>query len=371
MTRRSVEDYMRLALKEAKKGQGRTSPNPCVGAVIVKNQEVISTGYHRKAGTPHAEINALVAAGSRAVGGDMYVTLEPCNHYGRTPPCSHAVAAAGIKKVVVGMRDPNPLVDGSGVDYLRKKGIEVECGVLEDESRALNRPFLKYITSSRPWVIMKSGLSLDGKLNYQPGSGGAITGPESVRKVHRIRDSVDAILVGIGTVKADNPALTTRLGRGRGKDPLRVILDSRLEIDEQARVLNLVSDASTWIFCLDTVDHEKVARLRYHGIHVFPVEADNNRRVDPTEVLKTIAEHEMTSVLIEGGSAIHGTFLNRHLVDHACLFYAPVFAGDGGVSLISGVRVENGKRSAIKLSDVTTRRYGNDWMVSGDVIYPG
>ena len=370
MADKNAEYFMQLALKEAKKGLGRTSPNPCVGAVIVKNDTVIATGYHKKAGTPHAEIHALRMAGDNASGADMYVTLEPCNHHGRTAPCSHAVAASGIKKVIVGLSDPNPLVDGSGVDYLRKKGIEVNCGVLEKECRDINKPFLKYIVSSRPWVIMKAGLSLDGRLNYRRGAGGRITGPESCRKVHRLRDTVDAILVGIGTVKADNPSLTTRLPRGQGKDPVRIVLDSKLQIDENAQVLSLESNAQTWIFCLETADTDKAQRLRRRGVKLFSVAADNLNRVDLDNMLKIVAGQEITSLMVEGGSSVHGAFLREGLVDYAYLFYAPIFAGDGGVSLSTGLQVDGGKGDAVKLMDVTTRRYGNDWMVSGDVVYP-
>ncbi len=300
---------MRLALKEAKKGLGRTSPNPCVGAVIVKNDLVIAAGYHKQAGTPHAEIHALRNAGEEASGADMYVTLEPCSHHGRTAPCSHAVADSGIRKVIIGMSDPNPLVDGSGVDYLRAKGLEVECGILEKECREINKPFFKYIVSSRPWVVMKAGLSLDGRLNYCKGRGGRITGPESFRKVHRLRNSIDAILVGIGTVKADDPSLTVRLSRGHGRDPVRIILDSHLQIEEDAQVLHLGSNAQTWIFCLKTADAEKATRLRRRGVALFTAAPDKHNRVDLDDVLKIAAAREITSVLVEGGATVHGAFL--------------------------------------------------------------
>lgn len=370
MADKNAEYFMRLALKEAKKGLGRTSPNPCVGAVIVKNNTVIATGYHKKAGTPHAEIHALQVAGENAVGAAMYVTLEPCNHYGRTGPCSHAVADSGIRKVIVGLRDPNPLVDGSGVDYLRGRGIEVSCGVLEKACRDINKPFLKYIVSSRPWVTIKAGLSLDGRLSYRHGEGGKITGPDSFRKVHRLRDAFDAILVGIGTVKADNPSLTTRIQRGKGKDPVRIILDSKLQIDETARVLEVEKGGLAWIFCLETEDSDKIKRLTRRGVTVFPVAPDKNNRIDLDVVLKVIADQGMSSVMVEGGATVHGSFLREGLVDYAYLFYAPIFAGDCGVPLVTGLEVHGGKKSAIKLVDVSTRRYGNDWMVSGDVVYP-
>lgn len=370
MAGQSAEHYMRQALKEARKGVGRTSPNPCVGTVIVKNNTVIATGYHKKAGTPHAEIHALQKAGDRAVGADLYVTLEPCNHHGRTGPCSHAIAAAGIKRVIVGTRDPNPLVNGSGVDYLRDEGIEVTCGVLEKACQDINKAFMKYIISSRPWVAIKAGLSLDGRLNYRCGEGGVITGPESFRKVHRLRDTFDAILVGIGTVNADNPALTTRVQRGRGKNPVRIILDSQLQIDENARVLDVEATTQTWIFCLKTADPGKIKRLTQRGATLFPIDPDQQNRVDLDTVLKTLAAREIVSVMVEGGAIVHGAFLSRRLVDSAYLFYAPIFAGDGGVPLVAGLQVSGGKENAVRLVDITTRRFGNDWMVKGSVVYP-
>ncbi|MEN8189225.1 MAG: bifunctional diaminohydroxyphosphoribosylaminopyrimidine deaminase/5-amino-6-(5-phosphoribosylamino)uracil reductase RibD, partial [Thermodesulfobacteriota bacterium] len=209
----NIEDidahFMRLALKEARKGQWKTSPNPCVGALVIKNGEIIGKGYHKKAGTPHAEIHALNDAGEHAAGSTVYVTLEPCNHAGRTPPCSHALVKSRVKRVVVGMGDPNPLVDGSGNSYLRAHGVDVTEGVLEEQCRAINLPFIKYITTRTPWVMMKAGVSLDGRISYQKGIGGRLTGPESSRYVHRLRHRMDAILVGIGTVEADNPSLTS------------------------------------------------------------------------------------------------------------------------------------------------------------------
>lgn len=363
------ERYMRLALQEARKGLGRTSPNPCVGAVIVKNDEIVSSGYHRKAGTPHAEINALNGAGGNASGATMYVTLEPCSHWGRTPPCCHAVAAAGISRVVIGMQDPNPMVDGSGSEYLRKSRIEVTCGVLEKECRELNCSFIKLITTSMPWVVMKAGVSLDGRLSYQAGRGGAITGPESRTRVHRMRDENDAILVGIGTVAADDPALTTRFKNKKGRDPLRLILDTHLKIDESAKVLNCESEAPTWIFCSDKAEKRKIARLEGKGAVVYRLD-HGPTGVNLKQVLKTVAEHGYGSVLVEGGSRVHGCFLNEMLVDRVNLFIAPIFAGNEGVPLVDGLKMVEGKDSAVRLVRVKTRKYGDDLMLSGDVIYP-
>jgi len=364
------EHYMRLALKEARKGLGRTSPNPCVGAVVVKDGTIIARGYHKQAGTPHAEIHALRKAGSHARGSSLYVTLEPCSHHGRTPPCIHAIAAAGIREVIVGMNDPNPLVSGTGVNYLHDQGIIVVLPVLEEQCRELNRPFLKYITTSLPLVTLKAGVSLDGKLSYKAGAGGAITGSEVHHQVHLMRDKTDAILVGIGTVKADNPSLTTRLSGRRGQDPLRVIIDSRLEIDINARVLHNESDAATWIFCLHNVDRMKIEKLEADRVRVFSVGTDSSGRVSLIEVLKTLSGHEITSILVEGGASIHGTFLRERLADCVRLFYAPILVGSQGVSLISGIEAPEGKTAAISLERVKTKKYGSDFMIAGDICYP-
>jgi diaminohydroxyphosphoribosylaminopyrimidine deaminase/5-amino-6-(5-phosphoribosylamino)uracil reductase len=362
--------YMSLALREARKGLGRTSPNPCVGAVIVKDGTVLARGYHRKAGTPHAEINALREAGAAAAGATMYVTLEPCNHTGRTPPCSHAVAESGIKRVVIGMRDPNPLVDGSGVDYLREWGVEVIPGVLEEQCIELNRPFIKHISTGLPWVIMKAGLSLDGRISYRRDIPGAITGPESLQQVHRLRDCSDALLVGIGTLSIDDPALTTRLLRGSGKDPVRIILDTELRISERARVLGLDSEAPTWLFCSADADPEKARRLESDRVAVHRVEQSGEHRLDLAEVLDVLGSRAITSLLVEGGALVHGAFLRHKLVDHAKLFYAPTFIGDRGTPLTAGYSGSADRAGAIQLNNSRTRRLGEDLLVEGDVKYP-
>ena len=222
------ETYMRIALAQARKGAGRVSPNPMVGAVVVKGGRIVGRGYHRKAGTPHAEVHALARAGRNARGADLYVNLEPCAHFGRTPPCVDAIIAGGIRKVVMGMIDPNPLVSGKGISRLKRAGIEICSGVLEDDCRKLNEAYIKYITRGVPFVMLKVASSLDGKIATASGDSRGLTAPPAIRAVHRLRDRVDAILVGIGTVEADDPLLTTRLPGRPGKDPVRVIVDSRL-----------------------------------------------------------------------------------------------------------------------------------------------
>ncbi len=360
--------YMRIALREARKGLGRTAPNPCVGAVIVKDDTIIAKGYHRRAGTPHAEIHALRRAGEGARGATMYVTLEPCNHTGRTPPCSRAVATAGITRVVVGLEDPNPLVDGSGISYLRSQDIEVASGVLEDQCREINRPFIKHITTGLPWLVMKAGISLDGKLNYEKGRSGWITGPASVRKAHRLRDRYDAILVGSGTAIIDDPSLTTRLPGGRGRDPLRVIVDSDLKVPITAKVYSQPSVAAAWVFCGEEVDEKKMKKLASLGVRVMPVQRRDGH-LDLREVAVRLGGEGVTSVLVEGGAALHGAMLCEQLFDYAHLFLAPVFAGEGGISLLRGYTAKN-RDTAVCLGDIRYTRCGDDMMVSGRMLYP-
>lgn len=361
--------FMRLALAQALKGVGRTSPNPCVGAVIVKDGRVIARGYHKKAGTPHAEINALGEAGHKSHGATMYVTLEPCSHTGKTPPCCNAVVESGIKRVVIGMLDPNPLVDGGGVQYLLDHGVQVSSGVLAQECRDINRPFLKYITTGLPLVTVKAGISLDGRLSYQKDKSGWMTGPQTSESVHQLRNISDAILVGSNTISVDNPSLTTRLSNGGGRDAIRIILDSQLSILPSAKVLNLDSEAPTWIFCSSDVEHSRIKKNEKTNTRVFPVEKDETDHLDLAMVVRILGENGVTSVLVEGGGSVHASFLQHRLVDRACLFIAPLFAGSKGVPLTSGLTVAD-RENAIRLTEVHYARTGNDIMVEGKVTYP-
>ena len=254
--------YMKLALRLAAKGAGWVSPNPMVGAVVVKDGQVVGRGYHRRVGAPHAEVEALRQAGDAARGADLYVTLEPCNHQGRTPPCTQAILAAGVRRVIIATLDPNPQVNGGGAEYLRSQGVEVEDGLLADEARRLNEAWFHYVNTGRPWVIAKAACSLDGKIATVAGESQWITGEAARAFGHRLRHRVDAILVGIDTVLADDPQLTTRLPRGRAKDPIRVVLDSRLRLPLTSRLLHLDSPAPTWVACTSQAPPEKIRPLR-------------------------------------------------------------------------------------------------------------
>ena len=350
---------MRLALREAKKGLGRTSPNPCVGAVVVKAGELISKGFHQKAGTPHAEVHALRRAAERAQGATIYVTLEPCNHTGRTPPCTHAILAAGIKRVVVGMVDPNPLVAGSGCAFLEEQGVQVAGELLADQCKAINRPFIKHITTGRPWVILKAGCSLDGKIAVADGRCAWITGPESRQQVHRMRNRLDAILVGVDTAINDDPSLTTRLANGTGRDPVRVVLDSQLRLSPEARMLTQDSSAETWIFCGPGAAPERQRALEEAGATVQEVALDHDDRLDLGQVLDQLGKIPVNSLLVEGGSAVHTSFVEKGLVDQLSLFQAPLLLGQESIPFVGKLGIDDVSGSPrFKLERV--KRFGDD-----------
>ena len=356
------EHYMRLALAEAQKGLGRTSPNPAVGAVVVNCGEIVGCGYHKKAGTPHAEVNALADAGEAARGGTIYVTLEPCNHTGRTPPCTRAILTAGITRVVIGAMDPNPAVVGGGADFLREKGVEVVCGVLEEQCMDVILPFIKHSSTGLPWVIMKAGLSLDGKIAYHHGQGGAITGPQSNRLVHQLRDQVDAILIGVGTALVDNPSLTTRLtDKTDARDPLRIILDSRLRLSPQAKMLNQQSGAQTWIFCGVDASVECEQGLVAAGAIVHRLELLDDRH-DLERLLAFLGKKQLNSLLVEGGATVHGAFWKQGLVDELRLYYAPYFIGDQGVPLLHGYAIDK-QPFHVPLHRMTLQHSGDDFLL--------
>lgn len=356
--------WMQLAIREARKGLGRTSPNPCVGAVVVKNNRLIAAGYHHQAGTPHAEVHALRAAGAKARGATIYVTLEPCNHTGRTPPCTQAILAAGIKRVVVGMLDPNPLVAGGGCHTLAAHGLEITQGVLAEECRSLNLPFSKYITSGLPWVIMKAGISLDGRLALASGQCSWLTNEQSRRQVHRLRDRVDAILIGSGTALGDDPVLTTRLPGRRGRDPLRVILDTSLRLPPSAKMLQQASSAPTWIFCGPEADAERAEALLKAGAIIKQVRLDEAGQLDLGAVLCELGRAQLTSVLVEGGSRVHTAFLRAKLVDEVQIFVAPIFIGADGVPLVDVLGLQT-VVDAPRFSTTKVRRFGSDVLIEG------
>ena len=358
------EEYMRLAIRLAKKARGRTSPNPLVGALVVKEGEVVGKGFHQKAGEPHAEINAINNAGGKARGGELYINLEPCNRYGRTPPCTKTIIDSGIKRVFVGMEDPNEVVAGSGIQCLKDNGIYVQTGILREECQRLNETYIKYITEKRPFVILKSAASLDGKIATRVGDTRWITNEKSRAFLHRLRNDVDGILVGIGTIMADDPELTTRLNGRRGKDPVRIVVDSKLRIMLRAKVLNPESKAGTIIATTELAHKEKIKKLEELGARVLIVGSKENR-VDLRELMYELGKLEITSLLIEGGAEINASSLGSGIVDKVLFFYAPkIIGGADALGMVGGEGVEK-LHDAINLKNIRVRRLGDDILVEG------
>lgn len=361
MVQESDERYMRIALEMAETCRGQTSPNPMVGAVIVKNGEIIGVGAHLKAGSPHAERHALHLAGEKAIGSTVYVTLEPCCHTGRTPPCADALIEARVKRVVIGATDPNPLVAGNGIKRLKDAGIEVVAGVLGEEAMRLNEVFNKYIVTGLPFVTVKTASTLDGKTATVTGSSRWITGESARREVHRLRSEHDAILVGVNTVIEDDPQLTVRLPEG-GKNPLRVILDSRLRIPLSARVI-VDNHAPTWIFTTDFAEQEKKHQLENMGIKV--ISSGTQEFVDIPFVLKTLGGHGYSSVLVEGGSRVNGSFLQTDCIDKVISYIAPKLVGgiDAPTPFAGeGVRIMD---ESIVLENMEVVMVGEDIRITG------
>jgi diaminohydroxyphosphoribosylaminopyrimidine deaminase/5-amino-6-(5-phosphoribosylamino)uracil reductase len=358
--------YMRLALRLASRGVGRTSPNPAVGAVVVHGGAVVGKGYHERAGGPHAEVHALAAAGGLARGGTLYVTLEPCNHVGRTPPCTEAIIRSGVGRVVVGCRDPNPHVTGRGVEVLRSHGLDVEVGVEEERCRRLNDAFIKHVTTGLPLVVVKAAASLDGKIGSATGDSRWITNQRSRRFVHRLRWALDAVLVGVGTVLADDPQLTPRIPGRAGKKPLRVILDTNLRTPLESQVVRSTAEAPTLIATGPHPDRRLVGRFQEWGVEVLALPLEEGR-VSPSDLLRELGSRQVTSLLVEGGGEVHGSFFRAGLVDKVYFFYAPkIIGGRDAVPLVGG-RGAAVVGDSVALSRVRVRRFDGDILVEAYV----
>ncbi|MGD9332700.1 MAG: bifunctional diaminohydroxyphosphoribosylaminopyrimidine deaminase/5-amino-6-(5-phosphoribosylamino)uracil reductase RibD, partial [Desulfobacterales bacterium] len=314
--------YMQMALELATRGIGYTSPNPLVGAVVVKNHAVVGRGCHERYGGPHAEVNALRQAGEQARGATLYVTLEPCNHTGKTPPCTETIIAAGIRRVVVAMTDPNPAVAGGGNAHLRKAGIEVHTGLAEAAARRQNAFFITHVQTRKPYVILKCAATLDGRIATRTGDAQWVSGPASRRFVHALRHAVDAILVGVDTIKTDDPSLTARLPDGEGRDPTRIILDTHLTIPLNARVLTQASSARTILVTGPDSSAGARERVAATGARVLTCPCRNGR-IDLSALVETLGAEEMISVLIEGGGGVSGSALRAGIVDKINFFFAP------------------------------------------------
>lgn len=355
------ESYLRMARRLARKAEGRTSPNPIVGAVLVRKGKVVGTGYHQFAGGDHAEIAALKRAGANARGATLYITLEPCSHQGRTPPCTKALIGAGIQHVVAGMRDPNPLVAGRGFQQLRRAGINVRVGLLEAECRALIEPFSKFITRQLPFVTLKLAATLDGKIATVSGDARWISNAESRRRVHRLRNQVDAVLVGVGTVRADDPQLTCRIPGGR--NPWRIVLDSRLRIPISAQVLRQRDRQKTIIATSTAASPAKARAIEALGAKVWRLPTRQDK-VSWLPLLKRLASIGIMSVLIEGGASVAASALKEKIIDKIIFVYAPKIVGGDGRVMLDGLGIERMQRS-IPVKKLQVKKSDGDLIVSG------
>ena len=356
--------FMHMALSLAIKGQGYTSPNPMVGAVVVNAGKVVGEGYHEVAGGPHAEVNAIDAAGELAAGATLFVTLEPCNHTGRTPPCTQKILDAGISRVVVAMPDPNEKVVGGGSEYLEQHGLQVTTGVCEKQVRKQNEAFIKYVTTGQPFVIAKCAATLDGRIATRTGDSKWVTGEAARRYVHRLRHTVDAIMVGINTVQKDDPSLTTRLDDREGKDPVRIILDTHLSIAPGARVLQQASGSETILVAGKGVEQNKKTALAKAGARVIEASLANNQ-IDLAVLMVQLGAREISSILIEGGSRVMASAFKAGIVDKVQFFYAPkILGGDDGVPICSGPGAEL-MSQCVALKNISVHRFDDDVLIEG------
>jgi len=355
--------WMRRALRLAEKGRGRTSPNPMVGAILVKDGNVVGEGYHMKVGEAHAEIVALQQAGEEAKRAVLYLNLEPCTHYGKTPPCAPKVIEAGVKRVVIGIEDPNPLVKGKGIEMMRKAGLDIETGILEEECRKLNEAFCKYILKKEPFVILKVAATLDGKIATRDGDSKWISGETSRRFVHKLRNRVDGVLVGIGTVLKDDPQLTARI-RG-GRDPYRIVLDSWLKIPEEAKVIGTFPSKAI-IAATGLAPKDKIEKLEKKGVQILILDSQEGK-INLKSCLSKLGEMGITSLLVEGGSRVNGSFLDEGLIDKFLLFLSPRLMGDHQALGIFGGRGGSTLQEAVALKEIKTRRFGKDLLIESDL----
>ena len=356
--------WMSRALELAGRARGRTSPNPMVGAVLVKASQVVGEGFHAYAGSDHAEAAALREAGPNAAGATLYVTLEPCCHYGRTPPCVEQIVQAGIRRVVAACEDPNPAVSGKGFAALRGAGLPVEIGVLAEEAERLNEAFFTYVRTGRPFVTLKVAASLDGKIATRTGESRWITGESARRRVHRLRNEVDAVLVGIGTVLRDNPLLTTRLGIVDQRDPIRVIVDNLARLPLRAKVVNRASTAPTLLAVSQMAPRTKLEAIEREGVQVVVVES-SPRRVSLERLMEALGKRGVLSVMIEGGAEINASALREGIVDKVLVFLAPILIGGKSTSTAVGGDGIESLSQALRLRDVQIERFEDDILIEG------
>lgn len=357
---REKEKYMSIALELAEKGLGTTSPNPMVGAVIVKDGKIIGSGYHRKAGCAHAEVEAmndLHRRGYDAEDADIYVTLEPCSHHGKTPACADLLIKEKIGRVFIGMSDPNPLVNGKGIEKLEAASIKCEQGILEAQCRRLNKVFVKYITEKLPYVIFKAGITMDGKIATSTGKSKWITSEESRKDAHKLRSRCKAIMVGIGTILADDPRLTARIEGA--ENPVKIIVDSKLRIPPEAKVVG----ENCIVGCCENVSREKVETLTRKGVKVIKIGRD---KVDLRSFMAKLAELEIDSVLLEGGATLAGSMVKENLVDEIKLYIAPMIFGNGKAFIEGELNIDD-VADAICIEEMKVDRMDKEAVLTGKI----
>ncbi len=347
---------MKRVLRLARRGAGYTSPNPMVGAIVVKNGITIAKGYHRKFGGLHAEVEAIRSGGDKVKGATMYVNLEPCNHFGKTPPCVEEIAKAKLARVIVSMIDPNPLVAGKGIEMLRQKGVEVDVGLLSSDAKSLNEAYVKYTLTGTPFVIMKAAITLDGMIADVSGNSKWISCESSRKLVHQLRREVDSILVGTGTALKDDPELTVRLVKS-SRNPKRILLDTHLRVPPQAKILNEAAHT----IVITTAGEKKVEPLKRIGKEIWFVEKSMDGRISLSHLLRRAAAEGITSVLVEGGRRIYSSFLSDGLVDKLYLFITPKFLG-AGIPLVEGLGVRT-IENPLRLKNVSFSRVNSEILV--------
>ncbi len=352
------ESYIKLTLEIAKKGKGNVSPNPLVGAVLVKDDKIIGAGYHKNFGGNHAEIEAIKNSKQEVEGSTLYVNLEPCCHHGKTPPCVDAIIEKKIKKVVIGTLDMNPLVSGKGIKHLKQAGIDVKVGFLEKECIELNKFFFKYITRKIPYVTIKIAQTLDGMIADLSGNSKWITSLPSRKMVHSLRSEYDAVLVGANTVKIDDPDLTVRFVEGR--NPKRIVLDAGLKLSDDYKLFKNTGDGNLYLITstCSIEKKKKINKLVNSGVKILYVKENKDKTLDLVELLKALAENNIASVLVEGGRKIFTSFIRQDLYDDIYLFQSPKYIGNG-FSVVEDVGV-NSIKQAIKLKVSSAEKIGDD-----------
>ncbi|MEK7698866.1 MAG: bifunctional diaminohydroxyphosphoribosylaminopyrimidine deaminase/5-amino-6-(5-phosphoribosylamino)uracil reductase RibD [Planctomycetota bacterium] len=362
MTSDTDVKYMSLALELAEKGRGKVEPNPMVGAVVVKNGRIVGKGYHQVFGGPHAEVFALNEGKEDCAGATLYVSMEPCAHYGKTAPCVESIIKAGIKEIVIAIIDPNPITSGKGMRKLQEAGIGLKLGVMESQATKLNAPFLKLMQKGLPYVIVKWAMSFDGKIASHTGDSKWISSEESREYVHKIRGQVDGIMVGINTVQRDDPLLTCRINGGR--NPRRIIIDSNATLPLNSRLVNTIQESELFVAVSNNAPQERIEKLRQLGCKIIPTR-NVNGLVDLKILFQQLGKMNLTNVLVEGGSRVITSVIEERLADKIMVFIAPIIiGGDGARSPVMGKGVTH-ISEAVKLTDITTKRFANDIVIEG------